>query len=441
MTVTLYTAALPPLRALTVGPDDLEEPQRCVAKARELRINALAVIAYASGHTFFPSAVREDFGLPPIASRFSPECWEELIEAALDERLGLVAIVDLLRAGAPDDPFMRSPFRRRLRQWLVADNAGGVIKSREKAYHENWLIPWNPKVIDYLASLLAELNQSYPVDAVWLRSWHLPQALEKEVPCPTRQHAIELPPRETEEEDDLEAELREPPFEAFFAEPHDQAIEWLMRTLRSRARRGADSPLVVLQATTEDWNRARALLETGLADGLVVGQEDLAQLTDQLVIHSRKVLWVARREIADEHEEQRAGAMPPLGATTGVIFLSQKDPLLPRLAETDAVLDGDEIPEFSSAACWQAIRECLDHLSQNQTFSLFSSAKLEHLFSRHQCDPSLLPMIEDLAQELEQWLNKQQNFELLQGQPSLLRLGAYLRLLLDLHAFAPVPTE
>ncbi len=437
MTVALYSSVAPPLRALLVTPEELEQPGLCIERAKEACANTLAVITYAHGHTFFPSAVREDFGLPPLAPRFSPASWEALVEEALEEQLGLIAVVDVLSAGSLANPFLRFPFPRRFRQWLAKEASGKTVVSDEER-RDCWLEPWNSKVRNYLALLLAELCQSYPIDALWVRGWHFPPSIESRVVLPNFDNLIKLPPPEGEEEDDLEAELNEPPYDSISPDPYEEAIARLVRALRSRSRRGAAFPPLILDANLDSWKRAHKLVDCGLAEGIYLASGVAHELIKDIGTRTRGVLWLGWE---DDETSSSPEDLSLLAAATGVIIPAERSGLLSSIAEREKVITSTEIPEFSRDACWSAV--CEGMLSASRSLRLFknSADEFEAIFSRPDFDTSLLPTLEVAAEETAKWLEAHTLPELDRESQNVSRFLAYLRLLLDFYAFGPPSTE
>ncbi len=345
------TQPCPPGRCLYLQAEDLGQAPELLARAAEAGFAVAIADAYVDGATFFPSAVREDFGLPPLSPRFDPACWEKLITTVLDEGLALVARVELLRAGATRAPFAPSPFRKRFRQWLVRDARGSLITADDERASA-WLSAWSSDVLDYLGALAAELCDAYPIDGIWLDDWWLPQAVVSRCVISPPENIL-IPPAPPEIEDpQLEEELREDPYDSPGESPELRVAAKLLRVLRARGRRGSHFPLLLLGRPHGDVALLARLVAEGLAEGCVVPLG--AEVASACNAHDKVggVMWA----LVEAKTSPPGDASLP-AAFTSVIYPSeafaQKQPEFLRSG------DMENIPEFTATACAHALRQCL----------------------------------------------------------------------------------
>jgi hypothetical protein len=358
VTSELDVAALAsvPLRSVYIASDQLREYESCLQAAQELQANVIVADAYRGGFSYFASATREEFRLPPLAPQISPSLWEEFVEAVIEHDFLFVARVELLAAGASRAPFPRSPLKRRYREWLLTTTHSKPVAADDAA-GSLWLKPWHADVRNYLSLLIAELCEAYPVEGLLVDAWQLPIELEQYTACAESEISpILLPPDPTGEESDLDEALQEAAYAAPFTTAYEQSIARLLRSVRARARRGTTIPLVVLQATSQAWPRASVLVREGYAEGVCITPKDEA-LAGPTIRKTPGLLWLDLRPAAN-HSTTEPEVLLPEQATiaSGIILGTGTPDTLDSLKHAERKFDEASVPEFSSEVCWEIIR-------------------------------------------------------------------------------------
>lgn len=349
----------PPSQGVYISAEQLEGEQLPDLSAVSSWANVVIVDACKGGFSYFPSSVREDYGLPPLAPRLDPNVWEGLVSGALEEGFALVARFDLLSAGSTHAPFPRSPFLRRYRHWLVTSVENRVLASADE-HGTVWLAPWNPEVRDYLGALLAELCHAYPVDGIIFDCWQLPEAFESEISVPTLETPVLLPSANAPEDKvELEKELREHPYTPIFTTPYEESLARLMRAVRARARRGTGIPLTLLATWRASWQRTTCLLREGFAEGLFVSTLGAGEIGLEPLIQTPALVWLdelATENVSSETLETN-GDFQALSSCRVVAYreLAHR----PNTLKDDSARFGgaEDMPEFSLRACWGAITD------------------------------------------------------------------------------------
>lgn len=369
----------PPTQGVYISAEQLEGEQPPNLSAVSGCANVLVVDACKDGFSYFPSSVREDYGLPPLAPRLDPSVWEDLVSEALDEGFALVARFELLSAGSTHAPFPRSPFLRRYRHWLVTSAHKRVLAAADE-HGTVWLAPWNPDVRDYLGALVAELCHAYPVDGIIFDFWQLPEAFEAEISVPTLETPVSLPSvNAPQDKAELEKELRENPYTPVFSTPYEESLARLMRAVRARARRGTSMPLTLLATRTVSWQRTSRLLCEGYAEGLFVSTLTGSEIGIEPLSQAPSLVWLDETATGNTFFEtlQTDEDLPFLASGIVVSYTALTHKKTTLKDESAWCRGSEEIPEFSLQACWGAMTDLVQQLKTSPEF--VRSSKLNDL--------------------------------------------------------------
>ncbi|MCX7625314.1 MAG: family 10 glycosylhydrolase [Candidatus Sumerlaeaceae bacterium] len=372
MESSAFTKFRPPARAVYVTAEQLQGNNPPALSEVSGVANVVLVDAYKEGFTYFPSAVRENYGLSPLAPRLDPYAWEDLVAEALDQGFAIAARLELLSAGNTHAPFCRSPFLRRHRNWLVTSAQKRLLAAADER-GTVWLAPWNREVRDYLGALVADLCQAYPVDAIICDGWQLPGAFEAEIPTPTLEDSVDLPSQGAlRDKSELEKELRERPYAAVFTTSYEESLARLIRAVRARARRGTRMPLTLVTSDTVMWPRTLRLLKEGLVEGLLINHLTASEVGSDTLLETPALVWFDEAITPQPLSCESAGTRSDfqLLASGTVVSLDELVNHKALLKESDAGgRSSEQLPELSLACCWETITDHLRYLATLPTLT------------------------------------------------------------------------
>jgi len=462
-----YATPLPPARAISLRYGELQNYKGVADRikvAADRGANVLLLDSYVAGYPLFPCDTRDEYGLKPFFPQLSDKAWDCVLDAAVSVHVAVFARVELLAGGDLRRGRARSPFLRRHRDWLVRDKARGkLLRSGDE--ESVWVAPWERQVQDYLACLLSELAEAYPISGFVFDAWQLPsQVLESAavpenlspfVPTlppplketspsgPTKHQPIEGEdaPESSDNGDqghisqkqdaELLEELRELPYDLGDGSVYEQSLSLLFRTIRARSRRGILLPFALLRAGKGDDREAYNIVKSGFAEGLLIPRSECERVIEK-VSYPFAVLWSESYDWQD-HEFDKL-PFPETGVVIGDGLGEMGNKFQGGVPNEDSVY-GIDLPELTVESCIQAFRECLQRIAtewQPATEKLPAVHELESCPGTDVTDKKLALALTRLEKELEAILaSKEQYDQTLRAW--LWRAASYLELLRDYY--------